>query len=110
MSPLGHTYPSTLTKYLVHLNILNVENRVRELRVNHVHIYHGSAPSYLHEHFSLRSSVSVQNTRASSNENFVYLVSMHVKPTPFTIRTLKTGLFYHLILNVQINRMFLKQK
>ena len=34
------------------LNLLNVEDRVTQLRLNHVfNIYQGKAPSYLSEHF-----------------------------------------------------------
>lgn len=47
--------------------MLNEEDRVRQLRLNHVYnIYHGSAPFYLQENFTLSSSVSVRNTRDSS--------------------------------------------
>ena len=51
------------------LNLLNVEDRVEQLRLNHVfNIYHGKAPSYLCEQFSLRSEVSTRHTRSSSEE------------------------------------------
>lgn len=51
--------------------MLNVEDRVWQLRLNHVYnICHGSALSYLHKSFTLRSAVSAQNTIASSNEDF----------------------------------------
>lgn len=63
--------------------MLNVEERVRELSLNHVfNIHHGSAPSYLNVNFT---SVSFRYARAPSNEDLLYLVSRHVKPTHFTI-------------------------
>ena len=34
------------------------------------HIYHGKAPSYLSEHFLLRSETSSRNTRLSSNLDY----------------------------------------
>lgn len=46
------------------------------------------------------------NTDLLVKENWQFIV----KPTPFTIMALKTGIFYHHILNVQMERMFLKQK
>jgi hypothetical protein len=53
------------------LDLLNVEDRVRQLRLNHVYnISHGSVPSYLSEKFILRSAVSSRNTRASSNVDY----------------------------------------
>lgn len=55
--------------------------------------------------FTLRSAVSVQNTGNFFNEDLVYLVSRHVKATPIIIMTFKTGMFYHIIFNVQINRV-----
>ena len=54
------------------LNLLSVEDRVARLRLNHVfNIYHGKAPSYLCEHFLLRSEVSSRSTRSSSNLDFI---------------------------------------
>ena len=67
LSPLH----SITYKVLSSLDMLNVEDRVRQLRLNHVYnIYHGRAPPYLEENFILRSAVSSKNTRASSNEDF----------------------------------------
>ena len=54
------------------LNLLSVEDRVAQLRLNHVfNIYHGKAPSYLCENFLLRSEVSSRSTRSSSNLDFI---------------------------------------
>ena len=51
---------------------MSVEDRVAQLRLNHVfNIYHGKAPSYLCEHFLLRSEVSSRSTRSSSNLDFI---------------------------------------
>jgi hypothetical protein len=53
------------------LDLLNIEDRVKQLRLNHVYnIYHGNAPSYLSEKFILRSAVSSRNTRASCNVDY----------------------------------------
>ena len=52
------------------LNLLNVEDRVTQLRLNHVlNIYNGKAQSYLCEQIILRSEVSTRHTRSSSKEN-----------------------------------------
>lgn len=51
--------------------MLNVENRVKQLRLNHVYkIFNGCCPSYLSEHFTRVSSLHNYNTRGSS-ENFI---------------------------------------
>ena len=58
-------------KVLAGLNLLSIEDRVAQLRLNHVfNIYHGSAPSYLSENFDLRSK-SCRSTRSSSNLDFI---------------------------------------
>ena len=54
------------------LNLLNVEDRVKQLRLNHVfNIFHAKAPSYLCDKFVLRSNVSVHRTRSCSNFAFI---------------------------------------
>lgn len=77
-------------KVLSSLDILNVEDRIR---LDHVYnIYHGSAHSYLHENFTLKISVSVQNTNLSFNED---LLIPRVKACPvdtFFIMALKTDI------------------
>ena len=68
------------------LNLLNVEDRVAQLRLNHVfNIYQGTAPSYLSEHFLLRSETSSRNTRSSSNLDYI---------VP-RIRTCESGSFFY---------------
>ena len=56
------------------LNLLNVEDRVKQLRLNHVFnihfVFHAKAPSYLCDKFVLRSIVSVHRTRSCSNFDF----------------------------------------
>ena len=53
------------------LGFLNVENRVKQFRLNHVFkIFNGTCPSYLSEHFRKVSDFHMYNTRGSS-ENFV---------------------------------------
>ena len=52
--------------------MLNVEARVKQLRLNHVfNIVQGLAPNYLQENFTLVSSTSRYATRSSSNRNFI---------------------------------------
>ena len=49
------------------LKMLRVENRVKQLCLNHVHnIFYGCAPSYLNSHFSLNENC----TSGSSSSNF----------------------------------------
>ena len=49
----------------VHLNMLNVSYRVKQLRLNHMHkIYYKTCPSYLRENF-------VNGSRASKPFNFI---------------------------------------
>jgi hypothetical protein len=49
------------------LNMLNVEDRATQLRLNHVYnIYHGKAPSYLCDHFVLNNNI----TRSATNKHF----------------------------------------
>jgi hypothetical protein len=44
---------------LIHLNLLNIQDKVYQLRLNHVFsIAHGRAPSYLIEHSLLRFNYS----------------------------------------------------
>ena len=57
--------------FLSGLNLLNVEDRVAQLRLCFFfNIYQGKAPSYLKEHLLLRSKTSSRNTRSSSNFDF----------------------------------------
>lgn len=69
-------FPSHSSDYKVFssLNLLNMLGRVRQIGLNLVNIYYGSAPSYLCENFTLRSTVSSRNTRISSDEDFLYLM------------------------------------
>lgn len=56
---------------LMNLNLLNVENRVKQLRLNHVHkIFYNLCPSYLKENFVPLKEVHHHNTR-SSGYNFL---------------------------------------
>ena len=68
------------------LNMLNVEARVKQLRLNHVfNIVQGLAPNYLQENFTLVFSTSRYATRSSSNRNFI---------VP-QISTYEAGTFYY---------------
>lgn len=45
---------------------LNVENRVKQLRLNHVHkIFNKKCPSYMYDNFDLKSDVHCYNSRGS---------------------------------------------
>ena len=53
------------------LDLLDIDDRVRQLRLNHVfNIYHGKAPSYLFSNFTLRSISSVRSTRSAVKDDF----------------------------------------
>lgn len=53
------------------LNMFNVENRVKQLRLNHIHrVYYNKCPSYLKDNFQRREDNMLYNTR-SSRFNFV---------------------------------------
>ena len=52
--------------------MLNVEARVKQLRLNHVYdIVQGFAPNYRQENFTLVASTGKYSTRSSSNKNFI---------------------------------------
>ena len=71
---------------LASLNLLNVEDRVKQLALNHVfNIFHGNAPSYLCEKFVLRSEVSIHRTRSCTNLDFI---------VP-RIKTCESGTFFY---------------
>ena len=68
------------------LNMLNVEARVKQLRLNHVYnIVQGLAANYLQENFILVSSTIIYSTRSSSNRNFIIP----------QISTYEAGTFYY---------------
>ena len=68
------------------IQFLNIEDRVKQLRLNHVYnIFNDRAPSNLRENFVLKSNVSTRHTRSSSNLDFV---------VPF-IKTCQSGTFYY---------------
>ena len=68
------------------IQVLNIEDRVKQLRLNHVYnICNDRAPSYLRENFVLKSNVSTRHTRSSSNLDFV---------VPF-IKTCQSDTFYY---------------
>ena len=54
------------------LNMLCVEDRVKQLRLNHVfNIYHNTAPSYLKSNFVIKSPNSGRQTRSCTNLDFL---------------------------------------
>ena len=56
---------------LAELNLLNVETRVKQLRLNHVHkIFYNLCPTYLKENFVRLNAVHLHDTR-SSRYNFL---------------------------------------
>lgn len=73
--------------------------------------HHGSVPPYLHTNISLKTSVSVRKTIASSNEDFFFKSSVKVyQSDTFCYYDIKTVIVFHHILNLQMKRMILKQK
>ena len=71
------------------LNMLNVDFRVKQLRLSHVHkIFNETGPSYLSEHFSKASNVHHHFTRGST-ENFVVPSVRGVAATTFYLSAIK---------------------
>ena len=55
---------------------LNVENRVKQLRLNHVHkIYNKKCPSYMYDNFQLVSDIHSHNSRYSKSNFYVQSVN-----------------------------------
>ena len=66
------------------LGFLNVENRVKQLRLNHIFkIFNGTYPSYLLEHFHKVSDFHMYNTSGSSKNFFVPHPSGYASTTFF---------------------------
>ena len=64
-----HTVNYTI---LSSLNMFNVEDRVKQLRLNHVfNIFHDISPTYLKENFVIRGSNSGKQTRSCTNLDFI---------------------------------------
>ena len=71
------------------LNMLNVDFRVKQLRLSHVHkIFNGTGPLYLSEHFIKSSDVHHHFTRGST-ENFVVPSVSGVAATTFNYSGIK---------------------
>ena len=71
------------------LNMLNVDLRVKQLRLSHVHkIFNETGPSYLSGHFIKASNVHHHFTRGST-ENFVVPSVRGVAATTFYFSTIK---------------------
>lgn len=48
------------------LGLLNIENRVKQYKLNHVHnIFYKKCPSYLHDNFTKLVDIHCHNTRGS---------------------------------------------
>ena len=76
------------------LNMLNVDFRVKQLRLSHVHkIFNGTGPSYLSENFIKVSDVHHHFSRGRT-ENFVVPSVNGVAATTFLIVELKIGTLY----------------
>ena len=68
------------------IQILNIEDRVKQLRLNHVYnIFNDRAPSYLRENFVLKSIASTRHTRSSSNLDLLFLLLKHANQVLFII-------------------------
>ena len=60
------------TNILESVNMLNVEQRVKQLRLQHVHnIFNETCPEYLKQNFNLVSDNSRYLTRSASSDNFI---------------------------------------
>lgn len=71
---------------LAELNLLNVETRVKQLRLNHVHkIFYNLCPTYLKQNFVPLNSVHQYNTRSSGN-NFLVPHCRSVENSTFYYR------------------------
>ena len=71
----------------MNLNLLNVETKVKQLRLNHVHkIFYNFCPPYLQENFVLLKHFNHHNTR-SSGYNFL---------VPNNCQDVKKSTFYYI--------------
>ena len=71
------------------IGLLNVEHRVKQLRLNHVHkIYYNKCPSYMKEDFLKVNEHHTYNTR-SSQHNFVVPKIKGVESTTFFYNAIK---------------------
>lgn len=85
LGPRSHIGASELES----IGILNVEYRVKQLRLNHAHkIFNNCCPAYMTEHFTKLSSYHNHNTRGSG-ENFVVPSVSGVASTTFYYNAIK---------------------
>ena len=77
---------------LASLNLLNVEDRVKQLALNHVfNIFHGNATSYLCVNVVIRSEVSIHRTRSCTSLDFIVPHIKHVNLVPSFTMVLRIG-------------------
>ena len=73
------------------VGILRVEDRVKQLSLNHVHkIFHNKCPSYLQDNFQKVSSIHDYGTRSRSNNFYVQKVSNKMESETFYHNSTKT--------------------
>ena len=78
------------------VGMLKVEDRVRQLKLNHVFkIYNEVAPEYLNSHFTKLINIHRYNTRGSAN-NFLVPKIKGQQCNTFSIRVLGNGICYQL--------------
>ena len=76
------------------VGFLNVDKRVKQLRLNHVFkIFNGTFPSYLLDHFHKISESHRYNTRGSSKDFFVPRVSSRL-PQLSSLTIYRIGMVY----------------
>ena len=72
------------------LNMLCVEDRVKQLRLNHVfNIYHNTAPSYLKNNFVIKTPNSGRQTRSCTNLDFLIPRVKTCESTTFYYKCIK---------------------
>ena len=104
LSPRSHIGFAELNS----LNILNVNLRVNQLRLSHVHkIDNETGPSYLSELFIKTSEVHHHFTM-NSIENFALPTVSGTAATTFMIMRLKIGILYPWMSNKRVVSMDLK--
>ena len=90
------------------INMLSVEDRVKQLRLNHVfNIFHQKAPTYMQDNFVLKTARNNgRQTRSVSNLDFNIPRVRTCQSSSFTILPLKTGMSCHYQLKNQRARMY----
>ena len=95
------------------LGMLNVEHRVKQMRLNHVYrIYNNCCPEYMRDNFIQVSEVHSYSTRHSLHNFKVPSVNNISKSTFYynAVQDYKTGISYLKILKIRRLCMILRKK